>query len=184
MQGVGPVDAVEAAGGDDVERAARHDLLRGLEDEADPAGELVETGEVGEHETGAEHRGRVHVVPARVRHPGLGGRAGEAALVGQRQRVDVRAEQHARALRPDVADEARAGQELRGETGPLQPGGDPRRRADLAVARLGMRVEVTPEGDELFVVRREERDQVGATHKSSRLSPTVRARVEEHDTSC
>ena len=61
-----PLDAVDATAVDDGPGPAARRLLGRLEQQPDPSWQIAVAGEVGEHEAGAEHRRRVHVVAAGV----------------------------------------------------------------------------------------------------------------------
>ncbi len=71
MQRVDLGDAVEHARRDQVDRAAGHDLLGGLEDQPHGPGQPALAVHLGEHETGAERDGGVHVVAERLAEAGL-----------------------------------------------------------------------------------------------------------------
>ena len=88
------VDAVERAGGDDVARAARQQLLRVLEDEAHLAAQLVAQTEQRARDR-KQHRG-VAVVAAGVHDAFALRRERQAALLLDRERVDVRAQREHR----------------------------------------------------------------------------------------
>ena len=90
---------VQAAGLDDLQRAAGQDLLGRLEDQPDPAGQLAEVGELGQQHADAEQDRGVHVVAAGVADA-LHRRAVRHVLgVVQRQGVDVGAQRDDRAVR-------------------------------------------------------------------------------------
>ena len=92
------VDLVEGAELDQRGRAAGHDLLGGLEQQAYAAGQLAAAVHLGQGEAGADQAGRVHVVPARVRDAGAGADPGVGGQVVDRERVEVGAQRHAAAL--------------------------------------------------------------------------------------
>ncbi len=62
-------DVLQATGRDDLGRAGRDALLAGLEQQPDPAGQLVALGELGQRQAGAEQDRGVHVVAAGVATP-------------------------------------------------------------------------------------------------------------------
>ena len=85
-----PLDVVEGAQLEQGRRPAGHDLLGGLEQQPDAAGQLPSAVHLGEREPGADQAGGVHVVAAGVRDarpgadPGVGGQVvhGEGVEVG------------------------------------------------------------------------------------------------------
>ena len=151
------------------------DLLGGLEDQPDPARQQAERVEVGEREAGPEHGGRVHVVPARVRDAVHRRAPRPAALVGQRQRVEVGAQRDdgapEAAVPPTSQTTPGAGEQLGLQPRPLQPLGDPLGGAELVPPELGVRVEVAAERDELVGVGREDCGEVLRGHGAFRLDP-------------
>ena len=111
---------VQAAGLDDLQRAAGQDLLGRLEDQPDPAVQLAAVGELGQQHADAEQDRGVHVVAAGVADALHGGAVRHVLGVVQRQGVDVGAQRDDRAVGPavDVADHAVAlGQQPRAQPG-------------------------------------------------------------------
>jgi hypothetical protein len=143
---------------DDVGGTSGKDLLGGLEEQPDGPGQLPAPVELGQHEPGAEHDGRVHVVSAGVRPVGhLGPIRALTLRVRDGQAVDVGAQGEHGALAvplPDVADEPGSdGEHARREAGLLQPGLDRGGRTELLIAELRVHVQVAPELDEFGTER-------------------------------
>lgn len=106
---VQPVDAVE---GEPLQQpvidhrpGTTTGLLGGLEDGADGA---VEASLLGQNSGGPEEHGDVPVVAAGVHGPGVGGRVLHSAFLGDRERIQLRAQPHdpARASASQRADDA------------------------------------------------------------------------------
>jgi hypothetical protein len=162
VEGVDDADPLEHPVADDLDGAARQDLLGRLEDQPDPAGEPV--GVLGEGEPGAEQHGGVHVVAAGMADPRDRRPVGDVLLVLQRQGVDVGPQRDDRPVAvADVADEPRADRQQSGpQPDGLQAAGDQRGRLTLRLAELRVRVEVAAEVDELGVVGGEKGGKVEA----------------------
>ncbi|GAB3946089.1 hypothetical protein GCM10027614_39000 [Micromonospora vulcania] len=154
---------LQAASLDDLQRAAGQDLLGRLEDEPDPAVQLAEVGELGQQHADAEQDRGVHVVAAGVADALHRGPVGHVLGVVERQRVDVGAQRHDRAVGTavDVADHAVAlGQQPWVQPGQREFPGDQGGRLELRAGQLGVRVEVTARGDQPGYAERENMVQV------------------------
>ena len=153
MQAEDRRQVVDPALGDDVERAAGHQLLGGLEEQPHPPGQPQRR----QREARAEDHAGVDVVAAGVA-AARGARAVRHVLgVLQRQRVDVGAQADDRAVAlADVADQAGADAEHLGrEARRLQPLDEHGRGAVLLAAELGVGVQVPAQRDEVGLVGRE-----------------------------
>jgi len=166
VQGEDPADRGEAARREHVERAGRS-LLGGLEDEPDPAGQQPRRGLLGQVQAGAQQHGGVHVVAASVAGARHGRAVGDVLLVGQGQRVEVRAESHHGTfgvtvlLGPDVNEQAGAlGQDHRPQAGRGQAQRDAAGGALLCVGQFGVGVQVAAELDQLGRVPGQERVEI------------------------
>ena len=144
MHAEDPVDTVQRARGDHVQRAAGHDLLGGLEDQPHPAGQL---GRAGQRTGRAEQDRGMCVVAAHVRGTVHGGRVRQAGRLGQRQRVHVGTKRDTTVTAADVADDAgAAGQHPRLQADRAQQRNDQLGSGELLAGKLGMGVDVPPPG--------------------------------------
>jgi hypothetical protein len=166
VQGEHPADLGEGAGLDHVERAGRG-LLRGLEDEPDPPGELALGGLGGQEQPRADQHGDVHVVAACVAGVRHRRDVGDVLLVGHRERIEVRAQSHHRSfgirvlVRADIDVKPGAlGEDHRAQARRRQAQRDPAGGPVLVVGELGVHVQVAPELDELVRVLGEELLQI------------------------
>ena len=138
---VDEVHAVHDAGVDHRLGAAGRDLLGVLEQEADLAGRALLVPQ--QRRRAQEHR-RVAVVPAGVHDAVALGREVHAALLADRQGVDVGPQRdHGRAL-AQPRQHAGLRRALRRQSELLEALRDPRRRRVLVEARLRMAVQVPP----------------------------------------
>ena len=141
-------DAVDRAGLDRHQRTAGHDLLGGLEDEADPSRELV--GDRREREPRPEQRRGVHVVTARVGHPRDGAGPRVVGPVLDREGVQVGTQgDHRSRTGPDVDDQPVARKCPRDQAGLVETLGDDRRGPLLRPGELRVGVQVATELDQL-----------------------------------
>src|SRR5262249_37556220 len=117
------------------------------------AGQRARGGRPGEEEAGAEHYGRVHVVPARVAGTRIQRPVTHAFLVDDWQRVDVGAQGNDRLLvsgATDVGDNSSAlRQDRRAQPGLFEARGNLACRAVLGVTDLGVGMQVAPELNQL-----------------------------------
>ncbi len=167
VQGVGADGVVERSLRHQPLRPARHDLLGGLEEQPHAARQRRARVELGERQRGAQQRGGVDVVAAGVGHARDRAGPGLPRPVGQRQRVDVRAQHHHGPVGPDLRDQPRRLGQPVADPGRGQPLRDGARRTPLLPGQLGVGVQVTPERDQLLGGR--ESEVVAGGARSCRL---------------
>src|SRR5919197_3828199 len=151
MAAVDEVDAAGPAGRHEIARAARRRLLGVLEDEADlAAGELMRAEDP---RCAEQHRG-VAVVATGVHRAWVLRREVDAALLRDRERVDVRAQRdgRTRAAGGQAGEHAVLGRALDLQAiEALERPGDERGGLALLEARLGMAVQVPAPLDDLLL---------------------------------
>jgi len=147
-----PVDARERAVLDQRQRSPGHHLLRRLEEQPHPAGQLPELVHACDRDRGADQRGGVHVVAAGVGHALDRAGPGVVGEVRDRQRVQVGAQRHRRSVVADLGDQAGARQRAHPPAGARQPRLRERGGADLPPGQLRVGVQVTAQRDELGTV--------------------------------
>ena len=171
VQGEDPARHRRARRPPSLQRAAGHDLLGRLEDQAHPPGQQPAHGAGRQREARAQQRGGVDVVPARVADAGHRRSAhGDRRHVVQRQGVEVGAQRRRRSARlPDVA---RSGRGRCREQLRRQPGRSRRSATSWSCAslvrELGVGVQVAPEGDQLVVAPLRTRSAGGARPQGER----------------
>ena len=146
------IDAVEGTGRDGVVGAAGHDLLGGLEDAAHRDAPLDQRRLAGlQREQRPDERGDVHVVAAGVADAGGAGGEVEAGALAHGQGVHVGAQGDPvlGVGRPDVGEQAGAGQQAHPDARGIEAAGHGLGRAHLFAGQLGMGMEVPPDVDEL-----------------------------------
>jgi len=142
------VDAVERTRSDELVRAPGRYLLRVLEEKARLPGERPAS--LAEELRGGEQHCRVAVVPAGVHDTGVLRRERHAALLVNRQRIDVcpKRKRAPRPPAPQARDDARRRRALELEAAERPEGlVDERRGLDFLKRQLGMRVEVPAPAD-------------------------------------
>ena len=151
------VDAVERAGLDGHQGAARHDLLRWLEDQTHAARQTV--GDRGQGEPGPEQAGRVQVVAAGVRDTLDRALPRVTGAVVDREGVEVRAQGDERSVAgADVDHQPVAWQQSRHQAELVQPLGDQGGGALLGPRELGVGMQVTSYVDQLVRLRVDTRE--------------------------
>ena len=140
------VDAVEAAVGDDLVRAAGDDLLGRLEDQPHRRARGRARRPRGPRAPARRPAARAMWTscPQAWQMPSVDRGPRQAGAVQHRQRVEVGAQRHAvrRVRRPEVGDQARAGQRADADAGGVEPAGDERGGAGLGAGQLGVGVQV------------------------------------------
>ena len=164
-------DPAQDTGREQPERAAGHDLLRGLEDQADPARQAAGHVQLLQGHGGPDERGHVDVVAAGVGDAGRRRAPRVGGGVVDREGVEVGPQRHDRTLLgSDLGHEPGALEAVVGDAQLVHPRGDHVGGALLVPGQLGARVQVTPQLDE---IGRHDLDRAGdgVDGHSSRVSP-------------
>jgi hypothetical protein len=155
MDGDGRVHAVDHAFVDDVERAARRQLLGWLEHEANGARQRVDGVPSGQREDESQPDGRVRVMAAGVAGAGGLRTVVDGLVILDRQGVDIRTDENLLPARvADVTPQTRPPREIRrpesfaGELRPDELGG-----LELGPTELRMPVQPTTKVGQIVLVR-------------------------------